>query len=338
MIGAAITGWGMSLPRQVLTNDELGDVLDVPAAWIYERTGIHTRHIASDGETTASLATEAAARALRIAEVSPGDVDTVIVATSTPDHQLPATASTVQHRLGCTNAGAFDVGAACTGFLYALAQAHALVVSEAVDTVVVIGAETLSRITDYSDPKSCVLFGDGGGAVVVQRSATSRIGPFRFRSDGRHVDMLYVDPVERLIRMKGRDVYRHAVEDMADAVARLFRDSGVAAREVDLVVAHQANGRILDAVADRLGMDRSCFAVNIDAVGNTSAASIPIALVDAVEKDRLQQGDIVALTAFGAGFTWGAGLLRWGIPLAPEPPHPRIPALVGTVAHLAEVL
>ena len=337
-MGAAITGWGQCLPRRVLTNDELATDLGIPPDWISERTGIHTRHIVSDDETTASLATQAAAAALRTAGVSPEKVDSVIVATSTPDHQLPATASIVQHELGCTNAGAFDLGAACTGFLYALSQAHALVESEANDTVVVIGAETLSRITDYSDPKSCVLFGDGAGAAVVQRSATSRIGPFRFRSDGRFADMLYVDPVERLIRMQGRDVYRHAVEDMASVVGQLLRGSGIAVADVDLLVAHQANGRILEAVADRLGMERSSFAINIDAVGNTSAASIPMALADAAENGRLNQGDVVVLTAFGAGFTWGAGLVRWGTPLAPEPPHPRVPALVGTVAHLAEVL
>jgi len=337
-MGAAITGWGAALPERVMTNDELGSDLNISADWIHERTGIHTRRVAGEGETTASLATEAAATALRVAGIHPRTVDTVIVATSTPDYQLPATASLVQHRLGCTNAGAFDIGAACTGFLYALAQAEALVQSDACDVVLVIGADTLSRITDYDDAKSCVLFGDGAGAVVVQKSASARIGPFRFHSDGAYVDALYVDPTERLIRMQGREVYRHAVEAMSDVLEELLSATGWAPSDVDLVVAHQANGRILEAVAARLGVDRSKMAMHIGKVGNTSAASIPLALIDALDNDRLNDGDVVALTAFGAGFTWGAGLLHWGAPLEREPSHPRIPALVGTAGHLLEVL
>jgi 3-oxoacyl-[acyl-carrier-protein] synthase-3 len=322
----------------VVTNEELGRRLCVPPGWISERTGISTRHIAGTRETTASLASDAGAAALEMASVDPDAVDCIIVATSTPDFQLPATASLVQHALGCGNAGAFDVGAACTGFLYALAQAAAQIESGAAGSVLVIGSETLSRITDHSDAKSCVLFGDGAGAVVVQESVPSRIGPFLFRSDGAYLDSLYVRSDERLIRMEGREVYRHAVEAMAGALSELLERAAIASEDVDLVVAHQANGRILDAVAGRLDMDRNRFAVNIGTVGNTSAASIPLALADAVAHGRLADGHRVALTAFGAGFTWGAGLLDWGVPQAPSPAQPRIPALVGTVGHLLEVL
>ena len=336
-MGAAITGWGAALPERIVTNDELGKRLGVDPGWIRERTAIDTRHIAGRHETTASLASEAGAAALASASLDPDAVDTIIVATSSADYQLPGTASLVQHALGCNNAGAFDLGAACTGFLYALAQARALVESGDADTVLVIGSETLSRITDHSDAKSCVLFGDGAGAVVVQKSAASRIGPFLFRSDGAFLDALYVRADERLIRMEGREVYRHAVEAMAGVLSELLGRARVRPGDIDLVVAHQANGRILDAVADRLRLDRGTFAVNIGAVGNTSAASIPLALVDAVDRGRLKDGDQVALTAFGAGFTWGAGLLGWGVSDSLRPAQPKIPALVGTVGHLLEV-
>lgn len=336
-MGAAITGWGAALPSRTLTNDELARDLRVSSEWILDRTGVHARQIAGHGETTSSLATEACVRTLATAGVSPSDIDMVIVATSTPDFQLPATAGLVQQAVGCTNAGAFDIGAACTGFLYGLAQARALVDSGVAEAVLVAGSETLSKITDYSDPRSCVLFGDGAGAVVVQRSSVSAIGPIRFHSDGRHSEMLYVRPDERLIRMQGREVYRHAVEAMSDALTELFASSAITMRDVDLIVAHQANGRILEAVADRLGADRSKVAMHIGAVGNTSAASIPLALVDAVATDRLNDGDVVALTAFGAGFTWGAGLVIWGAP-RPLTSNAGIPTMVGTAGLLLETL
>jgi 3-oxoacyl-[acyl-carrier-protein] synthase-3 len=336
-MGAAITGWGAALPERIVTNEELALGLAVSPDWIYDRTGVRSRHIAGDGETTSSLATEACVRALDRAGVAATDVDTVIVATCTPDFQLPATASLVQERLGCTHAGAFDLGAACSGFLYALEQARVLVGSGAVETVLVAGAETLSRITDHSDPRTGVLFGDGAGAVVVQRSSVPAIGPITFHSDGGHTAMLYVRPDERLIRMQGREVYRHAVEAMTNALTELLISSGIAMADVDLIVAHQANGRILEAVGDRLGADRSKVAMHIGAVGNTSSASIPLALVDAVAGDRLHDGDVVALTAFGAGFTWGAGLLTWGTRERRQS-HSSFPAMVGTVGHLVEMM
>jgi 3-oxoacyl-[acyl-carrier-protein] synthase-3 len=337
-LGASITGWGSALPLRTVTNDELGGELGISGDWINDRTGVHSRHIAGAGETTASLASQACAQALKVADVLASEVDMVIVATSTPDYQLPSTASLVQHELGCTHAGGFDLAAACTGFLYGLEQGRALIESGAVDTVVVAGAETLSRVTDYSDAKSCVLFGDGAGAVVLQRSSVVAVHPLRFRSDGGYPEMLYVRPDERLIRMQGREVYRHAVEAMSEVLQELFDSSGITVADVDLIVAHQANGRILEAVADRLGADRSRMAMHIAEVGNTSAASIPLALVDALDNDRLHEGDLVALTAFGAGFTWGAGLLQWGTPRRSETLHARIPALVGTVGHLMEAL
>ena len=337
-MGASITGWGSALPERIVTNEELALDLGVSPGWIFERTGINTRRIACGAESTSSLATEASAVALARAGIGARDVDMIIVATSTPDYQLPATASLVQHDLGCSNAGGYDLAAACTGFLYGLAQAHALVEGGACDVVLVAGSETLSKVTDYSDPRSCVLFGDGAGAVIVQKTETPAIGPFMFRSDGRFADMLYIRPDERLIRMQGREVYRHAVEAMSGALAELLVSSGLRVSDLDLVVAHQANGRILDAVADRMGLDRSRMAMHIAEVGNTSAASIPLALDDAFENGRLREGDLVALTAFGAGFTWGAGLVRWGSSRT-APDHPaRVPALVGTVGHLLEVL
>lgn len=337
-MGASITGWGSALPERIVTNDELAKDLAVSPAWISERTGINARRIAGKWESTASLATKASSAALASAAIGAEDVDMIIVATSTPDYQLPATASLVQYDLGCSRAGGYDLAAACTGFLYGLAQAQALVVSDVCDVVLVVGSETLSRVTDYSDSRSCVLFGDGAGAVVVQKSESPAIGPFTFHSEGGYADMLYVRPDERLIRMQGREVYRHAVEAMSGVLTDLSESSGFQVSDLDLVVAHQANGRILDAVADRLGLDRSRMAMHIAEVGNTSAASIPLALVDAVENDRLHEGDLVALTAFGAGFTWGAGLVRWGsLRLAPEVPI-GIPALVGTLGHLMGVL
>lgn len=336
-MGAFIAGWGAALPSRQLANDELAARLGISEQWIFERTGIRSRHVAGDGETTSSLAVGASLRAIHRAGLDPGDIDMVIVATSTPDFQLPATASLVQGALGCSKAGAFDVNAACAGFLYALAQADALITNGSCEAVLVCGAETLSRITDYSDAKSCVLFGDGAGAVVVQRTEGSRLGPFVFRSEGGLTDMLYVDPDERLIRMQGREVYRRAVDAMSDMLVEVLGAAGVEIEDVDLIVAHQANGRILKAVATRLSVDIPRLAVNIDKVGNTSAASIPLALVDAAEDGRLQRGDLVALTAFGAGFTWGGGLVTWGGG-ARRSQSVRTPALVGTRSHLSEVV
>lgn len=349
-MGASITGWGAALPVEALPNSVLAARLGVTEQWIRERTGIRSRHIARDGETTSSLSTEAALRAVDRAGVSCEDIDMVMVATSTPDYQLPATASIVQHGLGCSNAGAFDVNAACSGFLYALAQAEAFIGSGLCSTVVVCGADVLSPITDQTDPRSCVLFGDGAGAVVVERSDTSSLGPFVFRSEGGLPQHLYVNADERLIRMNGREVYRRAVDAMSDIVLETLAVAGIDLDQVDFLVAHQANGRILQAVGKRLGLDSSKVAVHIEDVGNTSAASIPLALVDAAENGRLQPGSRVALAAFGAGFTWGGGMVTWrGTPgqgalhdapavagISVRAGHRDVPALAGTVGHVLE--
>lgn len=335
---AAITGWGTALPPMKLGNAALASLLDVSEDWIYQRTGIKSRRIVSGEQTTSTLAIEASLKAIERAGLTPETIDLVIVATTTPDYQLPATSSLVQAELGCLNAGAFDLNAACSGFLYGLAQANALIESSVCRRVLVCGADTLSCYTDYSDAASCVLFGDGAGAVVVEASETGGgLGPFILRSDGSRPELLYIRNDERLIRMQGREVYRRAVEAMTTTLTEVLARAEVAIDDVALVVAHQANARIVEAVAERLGLDEARLALNIETVGNTSGASIPIALAQAADAGRLNPGDVVAVTAFGAGFAWGAGVIRWGAaPMQPHPPR-RIPELVGTVAHLVEL-
>ncbi|MDQ3962969.1 MAG: ketoacyl-ACP synthase III [Actinomycetota bacterium] len=336
-MGAAITGWGTALPSGSLGNAELAARLDISEDWIFQRTGIRARGIVAADETTSSLATQACRAALERAEVLPETIDLVIVATATPDYQLPATASIVQARVGCNNAGAFDLNAACSGFLYALAQANALVESGTCRRVLVCGAEALSKIVDYSDARSCVLFGDGAAAVVVEgTSSGGNLGPFVLRSDGSEPELLHVLPEERLIRMDGREVYRRAVEGMTDVLTEVLTRAGIGLDDVDHVVAHQANARIVEAVAERLGMDHGKLVMNIENVGNTSAASIPLALAGAADQGRLAAGDTVALAAFGAGFAWGAGLLTWAPARRSPQTKRRLPELVGTMSHLLE--
>lgn len=338
MSKAAITGWGSAVPPGELTNASLASMLDVSESWIYQRTGIKSRRVVGPGQTTSSLAIEASRLAIGRAGLGPEDIDLVIVATATPDFQLPATASLVQSALGCSHAGAYDLNAACSGFLYALAQANASIESGACRRVLVCGADTLSLVTDYSDARSCVLFGDGAGAVVVEASPHSEgLGPFVLHSDGSDPDLLYVRSDERLIRMQGREVYRRAVEEMSASLLEVLGGAGIGIGDVDIVVAHQANARIVEAVAARLGIDRSRLVMNIEALGNTSAASIPIALADAADEGRLAPGDVVAIAAFGAGFSWGAGVLRWAPRSVAKPPRARLPELVGTTAHLLEL-
>ncbi len=334
---ATITGWGSALPSASLDNAELAARLEISEDWIFQRTGIRSRGVVSEGETTSSLAVEACRNALECAEVLPESIDLVIVATATPDFQLPATASIVQARLGCSNAGAFDLNAACSGFLFALTQANALVESGACERVLVCGAEALSPIVDYSDPRSCILFGDGAGAVVVERTASGgNLGPFIMRSDGSEPELLHVRPEERLIRMDGKEVYRRAVEGMTETLAEVVTRAGIGLDDVDHVIAHQANARIVEAVAARLGIDRGKLVMNIENVGNTSAASIPLALAGAADQGRFGAGDTVALAAFGAGFAWGAGLVTWEPARSSGAPKRRLPELVGTVGLLME--
>lgn len=306
--------------------------------WIYQRTGIHSRRVASSDETTSGLATQACRVALERAATHPDSIDMVIVATSTPDYQLPATASLVQAQLGCCHAGAFDLNAACAGFLYGLAQANSLIESGVCRRVLLCGADTLSKVTDYADARSCPLFGDGAGAVVVEASdVADGIGPFVLRSDGSTPELLYVRTDERLIRMQGREVYRRAVDGMARALRELAEKAEMPLAEVDLVVAHQANARIVEAVAARVGIPLDKVVLNIRNLGNTSAASIPLALVEAAEEGRIVEGDVVAVTAFGAGFAWGAGLVTWGAASASSRRGGHMPELVGTVSCLGEM-
>lgn len=328
-MGAAITGWGAALPATELGNEELAARLGIDEAWIFERTGIRARRVVtSDEETTSSLAIGACTRALAGAETESSRVDLVIVATITPDLQVPATASMVQAGIGATAAGAFDLNAGCAGFLYALAAASAMVEAGVCRCVLVCGADVLSRVTDYSDAKSCVLFGDGAAACVVGHvEGPTRLGPFRLASDGTKASFLRIPPETGLIEMRGREVYRHATDAMADAVRSVVIEAGMKLDDVDLVVAHQANGRILDAVATRLGLTPDRVFVNIERYGNTSAASIPLALAEAAQTGRLHDGDVVALTAFGAGFAWGAGMVTWGTGT-----EPRVEAAMAGVA------
>ncbi|HEX2235703.1 MAG TPA: beta-ketoacyl-ACP synthase III [Actinomycetota bacterium] len=312
-MGAALTGWGVALPEKELTNRELAPRLGLTEEWIFERTGIESRRIVGPGETTVTLATAAGRAALQHAGVDPDAVDVVLLATCTPDHKMPASASLVQHALGASNAGAFDVNAACSGFVYALAQAAALIEAGTARRTLVIGSDVLTTVTDYNDPKSCVIFGDGAGATLLEQTeGPTRLGHFQLGSDGSEPELLWIPNETGVIHMKGREVYRRAVEGMTRSVRDVLEGAGLAVDDVDLLVAHQANARILEAVAGRLGLSRERVALNIASVGNTSAASIPIALHEAVASGQLHDDDIVVLTTFGAGFTWATGVLRWG--------------------------
>jgi 3-oxoacyl-[acyl-carrier-protein] synthase III len=311
-MGAVVRSWGFALPETQLRNAELAARVGVSEEWIYERTGIMSRRIAGPGETTSSLATLAGKEALERAGIGADELDLVIVATATADEQLPGAAPLVQAKIGATRAGAFDVGAGCAGFLYALSVASALVDSGSVRRVLVCGADVLSRVTDYSDARSCVLFGDGAGAAVVEKTdGAGQVGPFLLHSDGDAIDLLRIDHESRLIKMEGRQVYRRAVQGMTESVRELVAAAGISLDDVRLLVAHQANARILEAVASQLGLDERRVLTNIVRYGNTSAASIPIAIAEATQQNILEEGDIVVLTAFGAGFVWGAGMLRW---------------------------
>lgn len=310
--GSTITGWGVALPEAELTNAVLADRLNVTEEWIESRTGIRSRRIAAEGETSASLSIEAGAMALANARVPPATVDAVIVATSTPDHQIPAVAPMVQSALG-TQGWAYDLGAGCSGFLFAIAQADAMVRSGTASTVLVCGSDVLSTVTDERDPKTSILFGDGGGAAVVELHEDPQLGPFVAHSDGSDPSLLCIPPASGYLTMNGREVFKRAVDGMSRSVQEVLAAGGVAIDDVALVVAHQANGRILSAVGARLGLPADRVATNIDRVGNTSAASIPLAMHAAMSEDRLHPGDRVVLTAFGAGFVWGAGLMTWGI-------------------------
>jgi 3-oxoacyl-[acyl-carrier-protein] synthase III len=320
---ACIIGTGSYLPSRILSNAELAAKVDTSDEWIIERTGIRKRHIAADGEFTSDLAAEAARRALAAAGISADDIDLIIVATATPDQTFPSCATVVQHKLNMVKGIAFDVGAVCSGFLYALSVADAMLVSGAAQTALVIGAETFSRLLDWEDRTTCVLFGDGAGAVVLRveagagTSADRGILASKLHADGRHNQLLYVDggpgstgTVGKL-RMKGREVFRHAVTNLANVMTETLAAAGLAAADVAWVVPHQANLRILEGTAKKLGLPIERVVVTVDAHANTSAASVPLALDTAVRDGRIKAGDLLLLEAMGGGFTWGAAAVRW---------------------------
>jgi 3-oxoacyl-[acyl-carrier-protein] synthase-3 len=315
---SVVAGVGSALPKRQVTNDELAQSVDTTDEWIVERTGIRSRYIAAEGETTGSLAIEAAQRALEHAGLQATDIDLIVLATATPDQTFPSTATKVQAALGIDDCVAFDVHAVCTGFLYALTVADSMLRAGGASKALVIGAETFSRILDWSDRATCVLFGDGAGALVLSaEESDGGILSTRLHADGRHNDLLFVDggpsttgTVGKL-RMKGREVFRHAVVNLADVLNEVLAGAGLTAADVDWVVPHQANARILDATAKKLGLPAEKIVVTVDRHANTSAASVPLALDTAVKDGRIKRGDVVVLEAMGGGFTWGAAALRY---------------------------
>ena len=320
MIRSVLTGTGSALPRRLVTNADLAERVDTSDEWIVERTGIRQRYLAEPDETTSSLATEAARRALEAAGVEASEIGLIVLATATPDHTFPATATQVQHALGCAGGVAFDVAAVCSGFLYALATADSLLRTGMATKALVIGAETFSRILDWEDRTTCVLFGDGAGAVVLEAQDVAEDGPgilaSKLHADGEHKELLYVDggpsttgTVGKL-RMRGREVFRHAVVNLAEVLRETIEEAGIAVDQVDWVVPHQANARILDATARKLGLAEEKVVVTVDRHANTSAASVPLALDVAVRDGRVKKGDLVLFEAMGGGFTWGAALAR----------------------------
>jgi 3-oxoacyl-[acyl-carrier-protein] synthase III len=309
---AGVFGVGAAVPHDVIKNTHLESRLDTTDEWIVKRTGIQQRHWLNGTQSLADLAVDACAAALADAGRRPEEVDRVLVASLTPDRLTPGLAPEVAARLGAHEAGAADVNAACAGFLVALDDAAGLVESARARCVLVVGAEALSRIIDYEDRSTAVLFGDGAGAVVVAGGELERgLPPFEVHSDGVNGDLLYAERDERLLRMHGREVYRHAVKRMTDATVAALRRSGLQAGDIDLFVAHQANARIVEAAAAAVGVPPDRVVLNVDRMANTSSASIPLALWQAEQDGRLHPGATVALAAFGAGFVWAAGVISW---------------------------
>ena len=329
---AHIIGWGCYLPDRIVTNDELATMVDTSDEWIYQRTGIRTRHIAAPHETTATLAFEAAARALTVADLHPSQVELIIVATSTPEYMFPSTACKVQDYLGASRAGAFDLSAACSGFVYALQMAAQSIATGSVRNAVVIGSETMSRVIDWQDRGTCVLFGDGAGAVVLQGSSVpGGVMATTLRSDGSGADLLslpalYHNPVpiagaefssngyhKNIVDMDGRQVYRFATNVIASSIQEVLKQADLTIDDIALIVPHQANTRIIEAAAKKLKLPMDKFYLNVEHNGNTSAASIPLALCDAVRDGRLRPDDNVVFVGFGGGLTWGASIVKWDV-------------------------
>ncbi|RAZ88444.1 3-oxoacyl-ACP synthase [Mesorhizobium hawassense] len=323
MIRSVVRGNGAALPRRIMKNADFEGMVETSDEWIVQRTGIRQRHVAADDETTASLGEAAARAALDSAGMTPADVDLIILATSTPNNTFPATAVEIQNRLGMHHGFAFDMQAVCSGFVYAVATADLYIRGGLVRRVLVIGSETFSRILDWNDRSTCVLFGDGAGALVLEAEegvgaiADRGVLAASLRSDGVHKDKLFVDGGPSTtgtvghLRMEGREVFKHAVGMITDVIEATFGDAGITAEDLDWFVPHQANKRIIDASAKKLGIAEQKVVVTVDLHGNTSAASVPLALSVAVADGRIKKGDLVLLEAMGGGFTWGAVLLRW---------------------------
>jgi 3-oxoacyl-[acyl-carrier-protein] synthase-3 len=324
VVRSLVVGCGAYLPKQVVTNRDLAQRIDTTDEWITERTGIKQRYIAADGELTSDLALAASLEALAAAQIKPSEVDLVVLATTTPDETFPATATRVQARLGMNGGAAFDVQAVCSGFIYALAVADNFIKVGQAKTALVIGAETFSRILDWNDRTTCVLFGDGAGAVVLRASAAGAgngkdrgILSTHLHSDGRLHDVLYVDGgpsstrTSGYVRMNGREVFRHAVGKLAAVVEEALAANGLSGADIDWLVPHQANKRIIDGMARKLGLGANRVVTTIDRHANTSAASIPLALAEANSDGRLRPGHLVLLEAIGGGLAWGAGVVRW---------------------------
>jgi 3-oxoacyl-[acyl-carrier-protein] synthase-3 len=323
---ARITGTGFAVPELILTNADLEKMVDTSDEWITARTGIKSRYIASGNEYTSTFATRAAERAMAMSGIEPEEIDMLIVATVTPDFPFPSTACLVQNNLKAVRATAFDISAACSGFLYALSLAEKYIMTGSAQKVLVIGAEVLSRIVDWTDRNTCCLFGDGAGAVVVEASAGERgILSTHIHSDGRHWELLYqpgagnrnpasqkiLDEKMAYINMQGNDVFKLAVRAMEDVALEALAANNLTTADIDLFIPHQANRRIIDAIGKRLGLNGEQLFINLERYGNTSSASIPIALDEVHRGGRIKEGDIILLDAFGGGLTWGATLMRW---------------------------
>ena len=316
-------GCGHYLPERVVTNQELAGTVETSHEWILQRTGIEERRIVAEGETTSMLGLKAAERALAEAQLKPADIDLIVVATSTPDYTFPSVATQIQAGLGMDHGAAFDLQAVCTGFVYAVATADKFLTSGSHKRALVVGAETFSRILDWQDRTTCVLFGDGAGAVVLEAQLGDGTSQDRgvltshLRSDGRHREKLYVDGgpgstrTTGFLRMQGRDVFRHAVSMVTDVITDAFKATRTTAADIDWFVPHQANKRIIDATAEKLGIPKEKVVMTVHRHGNTSAASIPLALGEARADGRIKEGDLVMIEAMGGGFTWGAALIRW---------------------------
>ncbi|KQU79633.1 3-oxoacyl-ACP synthase [Mesorhizobium sp. Root102] len=323
MIRSVVRGTGAALPRRIMKNADFEGMVETSDEWIAQRTGIRQRHIAGDDETTASLGEAAARAALANAGLTPADIDLIVLATSTPNNTFPATAVEIQNRLGMHHGFAFDMQAVCSGFVYGVTTADLYIRGGQAKRVLVIGSETFSRILDWSDRSTCVLFGDGAGAVILEAGegtgtiADRGVLAASLRSDGTHKDKLFVDGGPSTtgtvghLRMEGREVFKHAVGMITDVIEATFSQAGISADDLDWFVPHQANKRIIDASAKKLGIAEQKVVVTVDLHGNTSAASVPLALSVAVADGRIKKGDLVLLEAMGGGFTWGAVLVRW---------------------------